>query len=1036
MAGLVIVIAGLSAPAAAQVRQRATLILSGDGTGLNDSATSGTRDQVTSSQGTQYVPSPFTASGSGSAVYLNDEQKQSVSVANSADISSPNAISVSGLFAVLHSPEDQTIHALFAKRQPAGQSLTNYGINFSLKNNLFQLYVNAGDGFRVAQFNPMEAVGARRRVHLTATFEAGDAPGSDADTEPDDVRVRLFVNGTPLKPVSVSNGQAIETTAWIHDTPFSRCVSDTPLTIGSSFADAEPCRLLFDQFMVFPEALTDQDAAALFREVAGAEADVIAKEQSGGPQAPVLTPAITAIRPHAVQAGTTTRVTVLGSRLENSRLHIKAAGISATPVDVTKADRAEFDVTVAPDAIPGRFLGHAVTSHGISNALVFVADRLTAMAAGEVTAEKPAESLPIAVTGLLAGAQVQQVWFRARAGQAIAAEVEARRVGSSLDPVVEIKSAEGTPLAIAWRRPDLGGDTRAAVSIPADGVYLAEIHDLQYRAPGGSAWRLLVGELAPSGLLFTTASSADSADVRVVDAGGGSEPLKLRLSDSAVSVISGAVQLPLPSLHSRIGTHISEPFDGTFAADALDATFTAAPFHPLIISGRISAADQQDEIVLKVTPGQTLYFQVNAHAINSPLLPELAVFAGSNRVGYSNGDAGSADAVAAVTVAEGVSELRVQIKDFTGRGSAGAVYELVVSKSDRPDFRILCNQAAVSLPANGSVPVRLTVQRQSPSFRFSGAIQLSVDGDSGIRIVPETVPPSEADQQIWVTLTRTGGVRDESLAIEPLRIIASASSGETRIEQVATLNVEGVNTGSLTLEPQALLTSATAESSALLMVNGIPPILFRGLPTSIPLRLVPLTSPPAPFVRLGMQTTEAARKSNPQDANSPSLPRVSAQDFQIIRVGDQPTQLKILVPSDVAQNQIDAVISAEFVTQPLAAETDNRIWTAPLTLTVADAARLSPNPASGKRGQQITLSGTVVRHPLFADVVTVALNGLPEGFSASSQPVAADETEFRVAITIPENAAVGPLQNLTLTANSTAGSRISPAVPVAVTISE
>ncbi|MCA9059249.1 MAG: hypothetical protein KDA85_12145 [Planctomycetaceae bacterium] len=1020
----------------AQVRNRATFSLSANGTAPGDAATAGkTADTVTMASGVQQIPSPFTGDGTGRAFLLDDAARQQVSIASSEDIGSGNAITISGLFAVLHAADDATIHGLFAKRQPAGSNLTNYGINFSEKNNLFQVYVNAGQGYRIAFYNVAEAIGSRRRVHLAVSFESADAPGTDADSDVDDVRIRLFVNGSPLKPLPNTQGQVVDTTAWLHDVSLPASVSDTPLTIGGSFSEAESCHLLFDQLHVFTEALSDQDAASLFQEIAGSAADAIKAEQSGGASAEDLTPVLASIRPHAVQSGQSARVTVTGSRLQNAMLHVGTPGVTVTAVDVTKPNEATFEVAVAADAAPGRYLARIVTDRGISNAMVFVTDQLTQVLDGQFTEQQPAQSLPVAVSGVIGAAETRRIWFQARAGQLLSAEVEARRVGSGLDPVVEIKTAGGSPLAIEWRRPDLDGDTRATFTVPADGVYVAEVHDLQYRAPGNSVWRLLVGELPPSGLAFPLAAGTAESEVRLVDAVSGSDPLKVAVAQSGVTIQAGQVLLPLPHLRTQRGTLVSEPFDGTYATDPVDATFTAPPFAPLTICGRITMPGETDEILLKVTAGQALYFAAAAHTIGSPLRPELAVFAGSNRLGFSNGDAGTTDAAVSVTVPEGTSELRVRISDFTGRGSAGAVYQLSVSRSDRPDFVLQADRSSVSVPGNGSAPIRLSVRRQSPGFRFHGPIQLTVLG-GGLSVIPQLIPASDTDQQLWITLTRNTASTDRALAIQPVEIVGTAGQGDAQIESRLQLTVNGVDAAQLTLEPRTLLTSATTDVPALLMLNGVPPVLLRGIPTTIPLKLVPLQAVNAPLVRLGLETTEAPRKSNPQDANSPNLPLVAADDFQIAPAMQSDHLLRITVPADVVENRIDAVAWAEFIAQPLAAPGQQRIWSAPLTLTVDHATRLQANAATGKKSSTVELIGTLTRHPAFDGAVSVRLDGLPAGYSASSQPVTGDQTTWIISVTLPAEATVGVVPNLTVTAISAAGVAISPAIPASLTVSE
>jgi hypothetical protein len=72
----------------------------------------------------------------------------------------------------------------------------------------------------------------------------------------------------------------------------------------------------------------------------------------------------------------------------------------------------------------------------------------------------------------------------------------------------------------------------------------------------------------------------------------------------------------------------------------------------------------------------------------------------------------------------------------------------------------------------------------------------------------------------------------------------------------------------------------------------------------------------------------------------------------------------------------------------------------------------------------------VKRHPLFTEPVTISIDGLPQGYTATPAVVLADQSTFSVAVMIPEAAAVGEVPNLTLKIQHASGAVISN--PVAV----
>ena len=109
------------------------------------------------------------------------------------------------------------------------------------------------------------------------------------------------------------------------------------------------------------------------------------------------------------------------------------------------------------------------------------------------------------------------------------------------------------------------------------------------------------------------------------------------------------------------------------------------------------------------------------------------------------------------------------------------------------------------------------------------------------------------------------------------------------------------------------------------------------------------------------------------------------------------------------------------------ASSGSKSWTAPILLFVEDAVTLAgpAEPVKGAKAATVNFIGTIHRHPLFAEEVTVMLDGLPQGFTAAPITVPVDQSTFTLAVTIPEAATAGEVPNLTLRVQRTNGSTIS-----------
>ena len=1011
---------------------------SGAATTTADAAKSGKlADAVSLTQGPTRIPSAFVAGSAGASLLLDPVKKQQIVIANSEDISRPEAVSVSGLFANLQSGDSNTYHGLFAKRRPADGNTTNYGINFNPGTDTFQVYVNDSSGFKVIQYGVTNTIGYRRRVHLTICLDNADAPAADADADVDDVRLRLFVNGQLATPKIATGGFIEGNVGWLQDVTLAKCVSDTPLTIGSSFTDGEMLRLVCDEFHVFAEALTDEEAAALFNEVAGASAAEISKEQTAGAVSAQSRPVIARIIPHAISVGQTTRVQLAGSNLQGARLHSDVAGISATVAEGGNDQTGNFDVIVAETVLPGRYLIRCVTPGGVSRPVVIAVDRIPTTVDGTYTRENPATTLPVAVAGVISGTEQKQLWFRGTANQKVVAEVEARRVGSVLDPVVEIRSAEGTPLALQWQQTELQGDARATTVLPADGLYVAEVHDLQFRAAGGSVFRLLVGDLAPSSIAFPATLTSGETVLRTLSDNAVSEAVSIRDSEGRITLQSGTQLLPLPALRTMEGVQVTEPLEGTFPETPVNATFMATPFPPLFINGRIAVPAETDTVLLTVTPGQTLNFQLAARAIASPLRGHVALFNGDALVAQNDGNSGADDPTFNFAVPEGVAQLKIRVRDINEKGSQASAYRLQIARTDRPGFALTTREDSIRLPVNGSVPVRLSVVRSSPSSRYAGPIHLATSGLSSVTIVPRTIAASDQNQDVIVMLTRNSAT-DPAVAADgqALTIFGTADGPPPVFSTAVSLELDSIPTNALTRNDEALVTGPAEPTPGTILLDAAPPILLRGLSATVPVRVISLTEQTPPFVRFEMTTTEPVRREDPNKPDSPVKPNISLSEFQFGAVSQSVFGLTVHVPSDTPSASVDAVIAADFVTQPLASGAGSKAWTAPTTFFIEDAITVAPaaDPAKGTKASTTMITGTIQRHPSYDSEFTVILDGLPQGYAATPATIAAGQLAFSVAVTIPESATPGEVPNLTVRAQTPGGSTISKAVAVILVV--
>lgn len=1043
--GFVAVVAAIATTAQAQdsILSQAVTHLSFDeeaGPALDSAKGSQHPDNGTLVGNPARVASPFWNQSGKKALLLNSDQKQLVTFGESPELDRPDAVTVSFYALNLHRLDDAAFHGLFAKRVEPGGSSTNYGINFQPSGDVLQVYFHDTAGYRVAQYSVKATLGSRRMNYLTAVLEVGDAPEPDADTDKDDVRVALFLNGKPLKPGNATpNGRVVENDAWMLDVQVGMWLNDSPLTIGASHASIEHTNMLVDEFSLFAKALTAADVAKLFAEVAGPNAEQLA-QQEALPAVPTQpAPVLQRLSQYGLQRGQTTRLALTGQNLspESAKIVVPGVELNVALQPNSNANQLIANVTVPADAPAGRYPLRVATAGGISSAEGIAIDDLPQRVLNANTPEQPAV-LPIALSGNIAGGQTIRVPFEGKAGQRIVADIESRRLGASaeMDPVLELKNAKGTPIKIVWDTPGLGGDVRIDMKLPSDGQYFLELHDLQYKAPGASPFRLKLGDLQLVDAIFPprVARSAEQVPMQLIGTSVKSVELSQLKPDVELTrqpLLRGDLGFagPMPLLRVTDSIEITETPAAAGQLQVVDATFAQAKHVPLVINGRIVQRGEADKFVLAVTPGMSLNMVLEAADFGSPLAGQLLVAGHPQGNGLAGGAdrPGSRDPGLDFAVPAGVTQIQVHVSDLFGRGGENFLYRLRIVPAGQPSFSLTTSTQSVTVPAGGTALAEVQLTRQG----YAGPILLKVVGDDHVKVLPEQLLPTAGNGKYFVTLLHNGdpqstGPRSvrllgESLdLVPPLRVIATNSANSKNL-----------------VSHQELLPIVVSGSSPLQFAALQPPAtLFRGLPAEVALSIQRKADAPGAAlpVLLRLESNEEPRKSNPAVPNSPNKPLVAIAPNQMVAAGATTGSLRIVVPLDVAAGMIQFVAKAEIVPHEYSSQVLGQVHSTPFLLPVQNAAAvtLDANTLTLVGGQPNKVLGTIKRTAPFAGAIDVTLQGLPTGYTAPKITVPGDKDAFEITVTAGPEAAAKDIPNITLRVEATGLGMILPDAPVAM----
>src|SRR5260370_33107425 len=108
----------------------------------------------------------------------------------------------------------------------------------------------------------------------------------------------------------------------------------------------------------------------------------------------------------------------------------------------------------------------------------------------------------VAGHGGLPGAERAACRVCRKGGRRRVFEVEARRCGSAIDPVLRIEDGNGKQLARSDDAPGANLDARIDFTFPREGNYYVEVHDARFSGQGQNFYRLKMGSYSYADGIF------------------------------------------------------------------------------------------------------------------------------------------------------------------------------------------------------------------------------------------------------------------------------------------------------------------------------------------------------------------------------------------------------------------------------------------------------------------------------------------------------------------------------------------------------
>ncbi|MCU1261480.1 MAG: hypothetical protein JWO80_4365 [Bryobacterales bacterium] len=511
------------------------------------------------------------------------------------------------------------------------------------------------------------------------------------------------------------------------------------------------------------------------------------------------------LHPRGAQQGKTITLTLVGRDLPAGARIVTTLPAVFTPL-TPAAKGLPFLVELKSEAAIGTYPIRVETADGISNILLFTIGAFPEIEEDEETAGHTNDSIataqivkstPVTINGTLTGADRDIFRVFGKAGERRVFEVEARRCGSAIDPVLELYDEKGQKIARNEDAPGIGVDSRLDYTFPREGSYFIEVHDARFSKQDQNFYRLIIGSYPYAESIFPLGGQrGQTVQMEFLSKAG---PVRTSVNLPREGSLATAAMPGSPTLPFRLALgeypELTAPIQ-----DALPV--------PVVVNGKIAKPAEVNRYQLHVTPGESFLFELQSRELETSRLdglitiydvkgkklasagdtpPPVDVFA-VNAVGRT-----SADPFLNFKVPEATNEITVAVEDVARRGGPDFGYRLTVRKQAE-DFRLSANPAYVNVPRGGTVQIAVNADRRGYDGPIRATIRDLPKGWTveGGYIAAETIDPSNQrsfSRRGIMTLT----VSPEAEPLKSDLVIV----GEARLADGSTLSRKAMGLGTV-----------------------------------------------------------------------------------------------------------------------------------------------------------------------------------------------------------------------------------------------
>lgn len=411
--------------------------------------------------------------------------------------------------------------------------------------------------------------------------------------------------------------------------------------------------------------------------------------------------------------------------------------------------------------------------------------------------------LPVTLNGQIHGERdVDCFRFTAEAGQVISCEVIAGRIGSRLDPVLELLDARGRKVNAELTH--VGSDPVLIFRSESTAEYVLRISNVTFRGDLAHVYRINIRpepfpRLVMPGGVTRQQLGTNKLTVFPLVGGGTSagERLSLLLPEAAAGRNTWTVFEPFGwPMTLSIDDHPTgiehEPNDDSGEARTVST--------PTVLYGQFGSAADRDCFRISTKKGERIRIEASAWPPGAPTLPVVSLVTLDGKLLQEARAVSENDGVARIAwAAIDDGDVLLQLKDLRhgARGGMEFAWRLLIEPDD-PDFALEAATDSLIVTQGQSTTMEITARRHGG---LDDPIELTFEGlPEGVAVEAAQIPKGQSSAKI-----RISAAENARCAGFALRVTGKATSGEPTIERAARfrhlgVDSEGVSIGSSTIE--------------------------------------------------------------------------------------------------------------------------------------------------------------------------------------------------------------------------------------------